>query len=294
VFRTKQWLYDRSKRTLSARQRHVLKLRLIHARQRIAPRARPLPDFVIVGAMRAGTSSLYKYLDSHPETAASLRKEVGYFSPNFGLGEAWYRSHFPARRPFVTPRVAFEATPHYLSDPCVPERLRATLPDAKIVVVLREPIERAASDHNLWVNLGVETRSFAQAIEEELDDWKAEPHALARDEYLARSLYGEQLERWSRHVPAANIGVFYFEDLRAHRVSCLTEIARFVGISEHGFGETDRNFSRFTDRPAPRVAADELPPGAIDVLRRDRERLHGALSVLGDRASPPWPRLDGR
>ncbi|MEX0797213.1 MAG: sulfotransferase domain-containing protein, partial [Acidimicrobiia bacterium] len=147
---------------------------LVKARHRLralTARWRVVPDFVIIGCQRGGTSSLYRYLGMHPEISPSLRKETEYFTAKFPEGESWYRAHFPLalRHRIATAlgkrRLAFEATPDYLVDPRAPARCHALLPDARIVVMLREPGERALSQFHHNVRHRFETETFARAIE---------------------------------------------------------------------------------------------------------------------------------
>ena len=112
---------------------------------------------MIIGTQRGGTSSLYKYLEGHPDLAASIRKETEYFSRRFGEGEGWYRAHFP-----VLAEARFRShtrLPLLSADAgAVAERL----PDARFVVLLRDPVERAYSHYLHMVRLGFEERTFEE------------------------------------------------------------------------------------------------------------------------------------
>ena len=103
---------------------------------------RQLPDFIGIGAMKAGTTSLATYLFRHPSVGPPRRKEIHYFdSPEFQLGEGWYRAHFPVRRPGM---LTGEASPYYLTPPPCPRRVHALVPGARLVVMLRNPVDRAS------------------------------------------------------------------------------------------------------------------------------------------------------
>src|SRR5690606_21536211 len=105
---------------------------------------RPLPNVLIVGAKRAGTSSMYKYLCMHPDVYGSVRKEVEFFSQHYHRGISWYRAHwpiFPIRA--RASQVYFEASPNYLFHPLAAERAKRLVPGAKIIVLLRNPVDRA-------------------------------------------------------------------------------------------------------------------------------------------------------
>ena len=154
---------DASKLVASRRARRNAKSRMVGVRAHFLVKRRPLPAFMIIGTMRGGTSSLFKYLESHPDTAASLRKEVNYFTRYWEKGPDWYRAHFPITRR----RLAFEASPNYLFHPFAAIRAEETVPDAKLIVLLREPAARAAIHYDHMVRLGFERRSFTRALESE-------------------------------------------------------------------------------------------------------------------------------
>jgi len=101
---------------------------------------RALPDAVILGAQKSGTSSLHNYLVQQPGMIEPLRKEVHYFDVNSGRGEAWYRAHFGRRG---EPGLNIDSSPYYLFHPAVPRRMHVLLPDAKLIVLLRDPVRRA-------------------------------------------------------------------------------------------------------------------------------------------------------
>ena len=141
---------------------------------------RALPDFVIIGAQKSGTSSLYRYLAQHPQVRECVLKEVHYFDggledgiDTYALGPSWYRSHFPLKREMTPGLQTFEASPLYLLHPLVAERIAGLMPQAKLVAMLRDPTERALSHyfHNVRDNdrrrfkedLGVQAAMDAEA-----------------------------------------------------------------------------------------------------------------------------------
>jgi hypothetical protein len=171
---------------------------------------RMLPDFVIVGAQRAGTTSLYKYLAEHPDVGrVRLGKGVHYFDTNADRSVAWYRSHFPIDAERVPlwrgPEHVGEGAPYYMFHPECPARIDATLPGVKVIAILRDPIERA---HSHWVHetaRGFEDLPFDQALRIE-DERLAGQETLLVDpagrsfshqhhSYAARGQYAEQVER---------------------------------------------------------------------------------------------------
>src|SRR5438093_4320202 len=128
---------------------------------------RVLPDFLIIGAQRAGTTSLYRYLSRHPAVApAVLAKGAHYFDTAFDRGLPWYRGHFPTRMTAERIRAregtfaTGEGSPYYLFHPLAAERIAAALPGVKLVALLRDPVERASSHWVHEAERGFEQLSF--------------------------------------------------------------------------------------------------------------------------------------
>jgi Sulfotransferase domain len=211
--------------------------------------ARSLPDFLIIGAQRAGTTTLYRALTEHPQVrGAVLDKEVHFFDLAFDEGEAHYRAAFPtkaalaiARTRVGGPVVVGEATPYYLFHPQVPARVAATLPDVKLIAILRDPVERAWSQYRHEVALGYELLSFEDALAAEASRLEGENERLAADplavsaahqhhSYVARGRYAEQLERWYEHASPDRLLLVRAEDLFADAGTQLRRVAEFLGI----------------------------------------------------------------
>jgi hypothetical protein len=241
---------SRVRRVLKPAKRLVRGRRFRHA----TSRARILPSFIIIGAQRAGTTSLFDYLGRHPDVASptavaediAWSKEVHFFDDRFARGLDWYRSLFPlaVRRRYARARgrdlVAAEATPYYLFHPFVPERIAATLPDVRLIALLRDPIERAYSHYQLAHRKGREQLSFEEAL-------AAEPERIAEDEphlgdptyrsrhhrhhsYLARGLYAEQLERWFAHFPREQMLIIRSEEFLAKPAETYERVLDFLGL----------------------------------------------------------------
>ena len=176
------------------------------------------PDFMLIGrseVVRARCSGISR---QHPSIRRGLRKEVRYFSQNYERGESWYRAHFPTHvalrlgRPIAAKRLVFEATPDYLFHPFVPERAHCALPDAKLIVLLREPVDRTWSHYQHEVRLGFEDLDFERALAAEpqrlaggIERLQVDPNferrLFLRFSYVARGRYAEQIERWIALYP---------------------------------------------------------------------------------------------
>ena len=233
---------------LPYRRRRALIAARVAVRARLDP-SRPLPDAIVIGAQRSGTSSLYKWLEGHPDVVASVRKETEYFTNNLDKGERWYRAHFPSRarhrlamarsgRPLLT----FEATPSYLSHPHTAERVARTVPNAKLIALVRDPVERAWSQYQHEHRAGREQLSFEDAIAAEterlapeLQRMAADPHYVSkpfhRFSYVTRGHYAEQLEHWLRHFDRDRLLILRSEDLWSDSAVTLGSILTFLGLA---------------------------------------------------------------
>lgn len=197
-----------------------------------------LPDVLIIGAQKAGTTSLFSYLEQHPLVSGSRPKELHYFDKNFAKGERWYRSHFQRRR---HGELLLEASPYYLFHPLAAERAAGLLPDAKLIVLLREPVARAHSHYQHEVDRGFETLSFEEAIACERRRLGDSESRLARGElvqsfehqhfsYLSRGLYADQIERWLAHYPRDAFLFLKAEDMFASAQTAFDRACSFLDL----------------------------------------------------------------
>ncbi|MFO1408510.1 MAG: sulfotransferase [Steroidobacteraceae bacterium] len=200
---------------------------------------RALPGAVILGAQKCGTSSLQGYLVQHPGVIPPLRKEVHYFDLHHDQGEDWYRAHFGREG---APGLNVDASPYYLFHPAVPARMHALLPEAKLVVLLRDPVKRAYSHYWHEHDKGRESLTFEEAIAAEPSRLGDDEGRLARGEiaqsrehqlhsYLARGRYAEQLERWFALYPRGQVLVLRFEDFVRDPLEGLNGALGFLGLA---------------------------------------------------------------
>ncbi|MBB6118945.1 sulfotransferase domain-containing protein [Nocardiopsis algeriensis] len=227
-------------RRLAGPARRTL-LSLVDGAGRATAPARALPDFLVCGAQRCGTTSLFKALSSHPEVVGPvLRKGVHYFDTGYDRGPVWYRSHFPLRA-LLRGRKVFESSPYYLFHPLAAERIARDLPEVRVVVVLRDPVERAFSAHAHESARGFETEPLRRALEleesrlaGEEDKLVADPsyrsHSHQHHGYVARGHYIDQLLRLERHLGRERIHVSDHADLFDGTTRELEEIERFLGL----------------------------------------------------------------
>jgi hypothetical protein len=260
--------------------------------------ARLLPDFLIIGAERAGTTSLYRYLGRHPQVMGVTlrRKGAHYFDTNFNRSFRWYRSHFPSDRAararaarIGTERVVTgEACPYYVFHPLVPERVRALLPEVRLILMLRDPVSRAYSHHLHEVARGFEHLSFEDAIDAEAERLKGEEERICREpeynsfnhqhySYLARGRYLEQIERWRALFPAEQMHIVDSRTFFAEPDAGYREVLRFLGLAERSLAEYPQLNARSHGRLPPE-ARERLSERFAEPNRRLEEYLGRTFS----------------
>lgn len=217
----------------------VERLSLLHRARIGARRAVPrsLPDFLVIGAQRSGTTTLYDYLASQPGVRRPVRKEIHYFAAHYGRGLSWYRAHFPIALRADRRWLTFECTPYYLLHPLVPMRVKSDLPDVKLVVLLRDPVDRFLSQYRMNVERGIEVRPLAAVVAAERAQGHAEIEAGSNSpehrnfSYLARGRYVEQLQRWFAQFPRASFHLIDFDDLVEQPRPTLEQACDFLGLT---------------------------------------------------------------
>lgn len=216
---------------------------------RVTPAVRLLPTFLIVGAKRSGSTSLFEYVNTHPGVAPCyVRKGTHYFDVNFGRGWRWFRSNFPLPS---TGKITGEASPYYMFHPLAPARIAAALPEARLVAVLRDPVTRAYSHYQYELRRGFEDLSLDAALDREEERLAGEAERMAADPtyesfehrhhaYLARGRYAEQLDGLRRHFPAERLLVLQSEALFADPDGAIRAVWQHLGLPPHPLGEVGR------------------------------------------------------
>ena len=212
---------------------------------------RILPDFLIVGAQKCGTSSLYRNLVRHPSIVPAFVKEVHFFDNSrnyFQKGVGWYKAHFPSllykyyithicKNDFITG----EASPFYLFHPHALRRISELLPEVKIIVILRNPVDRAYSHYHHEVEKGRETLSFEDAVRMEEERLRGEFDKLMADEkytslnyscyaYLLRGIYVDQLKRVYSYFEKSHVLILKSEDFFKDSQSTIDKVFQFLGL----------------------------------------------------------------
>ncbi len=253
---------------------------------RATSRWRPLPDFLIIGTKKGGTTSMMSWLIAHPDVMRLFpgfqrRKSPHYFDLHYDRGPAWYRGHFPsarargaqARRNHCWPVVG-EASPYYLFHPAAAERIQATVPHVKLVALLREPVSRAYSNYWDRVATGHEDLpSFEEAVAAEDSRLRAvtadslrPPGAYSYEHdhhtYLARGRYAEQLRPYLDLFGRDQLLVLPAEGMFRAPQATFDRVQHFLGLSPQPVTLTPRN------------RRDGYPPIGTDVQHRLKDYYH--------------------
>jgi hypothetical protein len=258
---------------------------------------RQLPSFILVGVQRAGTTSLYRALMSHPLIhSANYHKGVNYFDINYDRDFSWYQGHFPTAGSLRRHRhgvpgdpMTFEASGYYMFHPCATERMARHLPDVRVLAMLRDPVERAFSAYKHEKARGYEIESFERALELEdqrlagqVERMVAEPDYQSfshrHHAYVRRGQYAEQLDRLEQHFPAEQIHVLESESFFEHPEATYTGVLDFLGLP-HVLPD---RFDRWNGRPSAPM------PEETRTRLSDHFREHdGALAARLGR-EPAW------
>jgi hypothetical protein len=223
--------------TLAKKKWHTFSTSLqIWLREREAS-SRVLPHFLIIGAMKSGTTSLYDAICRHPKVEPALLKEVHYFDHNYRRGLAWYRAHFPRA---AAGRISGEASPYYLFHPACPERVFHTLPEVKLIAILRDPVTRAYSHYQYEKKKGREQRSFSAATQTEQQLLTSSggkgfeaPGSFEHQyfSYLSRGLYARQLDGWLNYFRPEQLLVLKGETFFQEPAAVMAQVFSFLGLS---------------------------------------------------------------
>lgn len=258
---------------------------------------RPRPDFILAGGQRCGTTSLFRALMQHRQIVRpSFHKGVNYFDINYWRGPDWYAGHFPltrfARRrvPLGADPVVFEASGYYMFHPLALKRAVQDLPDVKLVVMLRDPTERAFSAWKHESERGFETKDFMTALECEDERLAGEVQRLIADRayysfahrhhaYRGRGEYLDLLLPVVDLVPRSQLHVMYSEDFFAEPDREFRSLSRFLGIP----AQEGLKFERYNARPSKSMPADARRLLSEHFAPRKRE-----LEEFVGRPAP-WP-----
>jgi hypothetical protein len=187
-----------------------------------------LPNFLVIGAQRSGTTWLDKQLRYHPSIyLPTVRKEVHFFDRYYDRGLDWYKKFFPSQKQAHQYSWIGEVTPDYLFYPEVPELIKKHLPHCKFILILRNPVDRLYSQYGH----AIRTRNYSQSFDDFIQNKKI----------FKRSLYGQQLNRYLQYFPLENFLILIFEETMKQPDMTLSKIANFLDINSNFFGDFDTN-----------------------------------------------------
>jgi len=207
-----------------------------------------LPDFLIMGAARSGTTSLYEYLVQHPCIEPCIVKQLHYFDQYFQRGTNWYKVNFSTiwkkfyslkikKNKFITG----EATPYYLHNPNAPKRVFELIPNVKLIVLLRNPVERAYSHYKIKKRNHTEELTFEEATQQEKNRIQGEMAKMIKNEnyfsfiyhrlsYISTGLYAEHLERWLKFFPRNQLLIIQSEEFLRDTTKVYNRVLEFLNM----------------------------------------------------------------
>lgn len=268
----------------------------------LTARDRPVPDYLIIGCKRGGTTSLFNYLVGHPgilNMYPQVRgaKSTDFFFKRRGHSERWYRSHFASEgyrrrlaRSLGYRAISGEASPYYVWDPRVAAKVRAVAPEVKSILLLRDPVKRAWSHYQERRENHVEPLTFEQAIDAEesrldgeLERMLADPeyYSAAHDfySYRSRGVYAPQIRNWLEHFPRERVLLLYAEDLYSNTTETFNRVCDFLDVPRAPMQTTEGYNSMPGSKDAP-------PKKVIDELRRFYAPLQAEVEELVGRPAP--------
>jgi len=208
----------------------------------ITASSRVLPDFIIAGTVRSGTTSLYYNICEHPSVLSADYDEIGFFDRNYHLGVNWYRSMFPTQKHMKEIKtktgnsITGEDTPFYFWRKDSAKRIFNLLPNCKIIIILRNPIDRAYSNYQLGKRTGWENLSFEETIEIEKKQLKNGLIPSQFDDlrsYLIKSIYSYQIKYWLDIFPKNQLKIISTEELSKNVKNTMSDLFKFLEISDY-------------------------------------------------------------
>ena len=201
------------------------------------------PSFIIIGAFKCATTSVYQYINRHPNVLPSLEKELDFFDLQFKNGLDWYLSHFPpahADEQIITG----EATPNYFYNVDAPERIAKHLPDVKLILTFRNPIARTVSHYNFIQRNIQNPKPIEEVLERELKnlseldetvtpDWEK----INQNPYIGHSLYGYYLKHWLEYFDSKQLLILKHETLAENPEQTLSSVFNHLGLSDYSLPE---------------------------------------------------------
>lgn len=211
-----------------------------------------LPDFIIVGAPKAGTTSLYHYLSEHPQVFMSDPKEVNFFSRDEIEAQGLYYDSFRAKNrseyenlfaKVTDEKAVGEGSVSYLFYPQTPAKIKGTIPDVKIIILLRDPVERGFSHYLMDYRMGLVDLPFEQIIHKTV---KHKNLDLYYQQYVELGFYYEQVKRYLDLFGKEQVKIYLQEDLRSNTEGVILDLYDFLGIDKSFMPNVEREHNAFS------------------------------------------------
>ena len=243
---------------------------------------RVLPNLVVIGVVRSGTTSLYHYLSQHPSIIKSAYDELGYFDSNYDLGLNWYKSLFPTifEKKKVEEKngkfITYDVTPFYIYNEKVPKRIQKIIPDSKLILILRNPVDRAYSNYFItkqnkkFEDIIIEEKEILKTIDRKN---KEEYYKFVHTSLLSRGFYAEQLEKWFKIFPRNQILIIKSEDFAIQTNKIMNEIFNFLGLENFNILD-DSKKNKIVYEPMKKETRREL----IEYFRPYNEKLYSMIN----------------
>lgn len=206
---------------------------------------RLLPDFIVIAAPKCGTTSLFRYLEKHPNMLSVFKKEIFYFTWHYEKGLNWYKAHFDFKMAKNDHFITGEASPTYYQTPGAIDRIKAVVPNVKLIAIVRDPVERAYSD--FLFRKSIEPLSFEAALRTEAERIAPHVEQLYRDAsyrsqelvraYLWSGLYSDHLTPWLNAFPREQFLILNSEALFEHPAETMKTVTDFLNIPPHYLDE---------------------------------------------------------
>ena len=242
---------------------------------------RVLPDLIVIGVVRSGTTSLYHYLSQHPSIIKSAYDELGYFDSNYQLGLNWYKSFFPSvfeKKKVIQKNgkfITYDVTPFYIYHEEAPKRIHKLLPNSKLIVILRNPIDRCYSNYFLTD----QKETFEDIIIKEkkilnqINKYNAqEYYEFVHSSMLGRSLYAEQLENWYKLFSKDQILIIKSEEFATKTNKIMNEIFDFLELEHFDIPDNSKK-NKIHYETMKKETRDNL----IDFFRPYNEKLYSLM-----------------
>jgi len=252
----------------------------------------PRPTFLIAGGMKCGTTSLHSTLRQHPQIFMTRPKELHFFDRNYGQGWDWYESHF---RPGPSHLAWGESSPAYMYFGFSRRRIAQSLPDVKIVVLLRDPVKRAYSQYWMYREKGLEpAATFDEGLRLERQRLKGSLTSQVRYSYMDRGRYIDQIEAFESAIGRDRIHVLLLEDLTGDTESALRPLLGFLGVDPQQASTMSMRHTNYSGhlaaRQAQRAEPDDEDDEAADFVREPMSE--EARQLLSEHFRPYNQRLE--